>query len=143
MAVAIEEVENGASVRATAKKYHMSTSMLRKRVLASKGLVTLRRQGPKLRLPTETEQKLASCVRRMAELGFGPTLEEFGEIVSEYLSANELTHLFKDKPPGYDWAKSFLERQNLSLKISGLMQLTRKLFMESIHCWRQRSINLE
>lgn len=124
--VAIEEVENGASVRSTAKKYHMSTSMLRRRVLANSGLITLKKQGPKLIFSVETEQKLASCVKRMAELGFGPTMEEFREIVHDYLCANEITHLFKDKPPGYDWTKSFMDRHRLTLKKHGLMQLARK-----------------
>lgn len=99
--VAIQEVENGASVRSSAMKCHMSTSMPSKRVLVSKGLITLTKQDPKLRLPADTEQKLVACVRRMAELGFGPALEEFGEIVND-LCANELIHHFRDKPPGYD-----------------------------------------
>lgn len=124
--VAIEEVENGASVRSTANKYHMSTSMLRKRVLAHCGLISLKKQGPKFRLPKETEQKLAALLTRMAELGFGPTLEEFREIVNDYLEANDLLYLFKGKVPGYDWAKSFLERYRLCLKKGGLMQLARK-----------------
>lgn len=51
--VAIQEVENGASVRPTAHIYYMFTSMLRKRVLGSKGLITQIQQDLKLRLPAE------------------------------------------------------------------------------------------
>lgn len=63
----------------------------------------------------------------MTELGFGPTLNEIIEIiVGDYLMTSELTHLFHGKIPSYDWAKSFMERHKLSLKMSGLMQIARK-----------------
>lgn len=44
---AIEEVKHGSTVYKTAKKYHMSISMLRKRVMASKGQITMKKQGRK------------------------------------------------------------------------------------------------
>ena len=37
---AIDEVSRGAKVQPTAKKYHMSVSTLRRRVMESKGLIT-------------------------------------------------------------------------------------------------------
>ena len=40
----IEELCNGKPVYKTAKKYHMSTSMLRKRVMESNGLFTRKKQ---------------------------------------------------------------------------------------------------
>ncbi|KAL7638515.1 UNVERIFIED_CONTAM: hypothetical protein RMT77_011085 [Armadillidium vulgare] len=58
IAVAIEEVNNGASVKSTAIKYIMSTSMLRMRVQVSKGIITLQKQGVKCRIPHEKEVKL-------------------------------------------------------------------------------------
>lgn len=122
IAVAIEEVENGTSVRSTAKKYCLSTSMLRKRVQANRGLVTLKKQGCKLRLPIETEEEFAAGVRQMAEWGFRPNLKEFMERAYKYFCEKGLTHLFNGKQPGYCWAKSFLERHNLG----GLIQLGRK-----------------
>ncbi|KAK3858093.1 hypothetical protein Pcinc_035690 [Petrolisthes cinctipes] len=96
--VAIEEVNSGASVRSTAKKYHMSASMLRQRCLHNKGVTELKSRGRKTLLSMHVENKLASYVKRMAELGFGPTKAEFQEIVYDYLEANELGHLFKEKP---------------------------------------------
>ena len=42
--VAIEEVRSGKTVYKTAKKYHMSISMLRNRVLESNGKVKLTKQ---------------------------------------------------------------------------------------------------
>lgn len=124
--VAIEEVKNGASVRSTAKKYHISVSMLRKRCLQSQGLVQLGERGRKPRLSAATEEKLATCIRQMAGLGFGPTLEELKVIVFYYLEANELGHVFDDKKPGDDWANNFMRRHKLSLKKAGLMQIARK-----------------
>lgn len=123
---AVQEVADGASVRSTAKKYHMSTFMLRQRSQQSRGLITLKKQGAKPRLTLEMEEKIARYIKRMAELGFGPTLNEMIDIVGDYLSANELTPLFHGKKPGYDWAKNFMERHKLSLKKSGLMQIARK-----------------
>ena len=41
---AISEVEGGATVYKTAKKYHMSISMLRRRVMESKGLFSRKKQ---------------------------------------------------------------------------------------------------
>ena len=40
----IEELRNGKPVYKTAKKYRMSTSMLRKRVMESNGLFTRKKQ---------------------------------------------------------------------------------------------------
>ncbi|KAG0729343.1 hypothetical protein GWK47_030577 [Chionoecetes opilio] len=124
--VAIEEVNAGASVRSTAKKYHISTSMLRKRCLHNKGLLEMKSRGRKTILSMHLEQKLASYIKRMAELCFGSTKQELQAIVLEYLEANELGHLFNDKPPGDDWIINFMGRHRLSLKKAGLMQIARK-----------------
>ena len=40
----------------------------------------------------------------MAELEFGPTMDELKGIVFDYLEAKELEHAFNNKPPGDDWA---------------------------------------
>lgn len=48
VAAAIQEVADGATERSTAKKYHMSTFMLRQRYLQSQGLIALKKQGSNL-----------------------------------------------------------------------------------------------
>ena len=126
ISVAINEVEAGASLRSTAKKYHMSYFMLRQRCLNRKGLVELGKQGRKQRVPHETELKLATYIRRMADLGFGPTKGELVEIVHDYLEANNLSYLFNYKRPGDDWTSNFMKRHRLTLKKAGLMQIARK-----------------
>ena len=62
----------------------------------------------------------------MEQMGFGPTLNEMQEIVKEYVVKNNITTLWKDDRPGYDWATLFMKRQRLSLKKLGLMQVARK-----------------
>ena len=62
----------------------------------------------------------------MVQLGFGPTLNKMIEIVQDYVLANNITTQWIDDRPGYDWAKSLMARQKLSLKKSGLMQVARK-----------------
>lgn len=124
--VAIEEVEAGASVRSTPKKHHMSVSMLRKRVLHSRGVIPLNKQGRTQRIPLETEEKLATYIRRMAGICFGPTKQELVGIVSDYLEANELSHHFDGKAPCPDRVQYFMKRHRLSLKKAGLMQVARK-----------------
>ncbi|KAK4321747.1 hypothetical protein Pmani_007485 [Petrolisthes manimaculis] len=64
--VAIEEVNAGASVRSTAKKYHMSTSMLRQRSLHNIGVIELKSRGHKTLFPMHVENKLASYVMRLS-----------------------------------------------------------------------------
>ena len=44
IATAVEEVKNGATVYKTAKKYHMSISMLRNRVLEANGKFERKKQ---------------------------------------------------------------------------------------------------
>ncbi|KAG0716222.1 hypothetical protein GWK47_010228 [Chionoecetes opilio] len=100
--------------------------MLRKRCLHNKGLFEMKSRGRKTILPMHLQQKLASYIKRMAELGFGPTKQELQAIVFDYLEANELGHLFNDKPPGDDWIINFMGRHRLSLKKAGLMQIARK-----------------
>lgn len=69
IAAAIEEVKHGGTVYKTAKKYHMSISMLRKRVLEEKGEFTRKKQGRKTDLTPAIEEHLADCIKRMSELG--------------------------------------------------------------------------
>ena len=83
-------------------------------------------QGKKTQLPADLELKIADAVRRMEKMGLGPTLLEFREIVRDYLLANGIQTVFKDSLPGYEWAKSFMHRHNMTLKTGGMMQLARK-----------------
>ena len=83
-------------------------------------------RGQKPMLSADIKNNLGICIRKMEQLGFGPTLNEMIEIVQDYVLGNNITTQWRDDRPGYDWAKSFMARQKLSLKKSGLMQLARK-----------------
>ena len=84
------------------------------------------KQGRKTVFPLETEKKIAKAVQKMAELGFGPTLQELRFIVQDFVNVNDIASQFADGMPGYDWTVKFMDRHNLTLKKSGLMQLARK-----------------
>ena len=71
ISTAVAEVQQAATVYKTAKKYHCSISMLRKRVLEANGNFTRKKQGRKKDIPPETEEALANCIRKMSELGMG------------------------------------------------------------------------
>ena len=44
IAMAVAEVEEGAKIKRTAEKYHMSTTLLRKRLMQHRGDITLKKQ---------------------------------------------------------------------------------------------------
>ena len=82
-----------------AQKYHMYVSMLRRHVLVNRGKMYLSKQSRKTALSPEVELKIANFIRRMDELGFGPTLREVFGLVQEYLTANSIPNRFKDSLP--------------------------------------------
>ena len=124
--MALSEMEAGASVRETAKKYNVSRTILNKRMEVKAGVAQLKARGRKPLLGQEIEDCLGVCIRKMEQLGFGPTLEEMRSIVHEYVVQNEIKTPWGDQLPGKDWCSGFMERQRLSLKKSGLMQIARK-----------------
>ena len=59
IATAVEEIQNGtSSIYRASKRYHMSISMLRRRVLEANGKLTRQKQGHKTDLPPEVEEEL-------------------------------------------------------------------------------------
>ena len=62
----------------------------------------------------------------MLELGFGPTIPEFQDLVGEYVTTNDLKTRYKGNRPGYDWTTDFLRWHRLNIKEGGQMQLARK-----------------
>ena len=124
--LALSEIEAGASIRATAAKYNVSRTILKKRIDVKAGTVFLQERGRKPVLSQAVEDCLGVCIRKMEQLGFGPTLEEMREIVRDYVVKNEIETLWGEELPGKEWCAYFMKRQRLSLKKSGLMQIARK-----------------
>ncbi|RUS72539.1 hypothetical protein EGW08_019706 [Elysia chlorotica] len=56
------------------------------------------------------EQKLVSCIKLMAEWGWGFTSEEIKDVVKDFVTTKKIETKFKDCRPGYDWLKNFLKR---------------------------------
>lgn len=123
---AISDVQGGASIRETARKYSISNSYLRKRLIASLNNVITTVQGRHPVLGDEHEAHIEQCLKRMEAMGLGPTLSSFQEIVREYIIANSIKTAFPDSRPGYDWASAFLRRHNLTLKKTSMMQIARR-----------------
>lgn len=77
-------------------------------------------------LPKDLENTFADLLKKMEQMGMGPSVAEFIDIVHDYLVANEIVTKFTDNRPGHDWARNFLKRYNFTLKKGGQMQLARK-----------------
>ena len=118
---AVAEVQQGQSLNSVAIKYGVSRTLLKNRLKDQ-----VKKQGRKTVFPMHEEEKMASAVKKMAEAGFGPTIQELQSIVKDYVEENDIATPFKDGLPGYDWTVGFMKRHNLSLKRGGLMQLARK-----------------
>ena len=123
---AIEEIEGGQSINKTAQKYGISRTLIKSRMKENAGLRTRMKQGRKTVFPVETEKKIATAVKKMAELGFWPTLQELRFIVQDFVNVNDIATPFTDGMPEYEWTVKFMDRRNLGLKKGGLMQLARK-----------------
>lgn len=123
---ALDEVRRGAAIKTTAKKYFMSPTMLTQRLKKAETNLPVGKQGRGTWLSSEIENKLAMYLRRMSEMGMGPTKGEVIAIVSEYLIANEMNVPFTDSAPGKDWAFKFMQRHSLVLKKAITMQIARK-----------------
>ena len=123
---AIEEIECGQSINKTAQKYGISRTLIKSRMKENAGIRIRMKKDRKTVFPIETEKKIATAVKKMTELGFGPTLQELRFIVQDFMNVNDLATPFTDGMPGYEWTVKFMDRHNLALKKEGLMQLSRK-----------------
>ena len=77
-------------------------------------------------MPKDLENKFADLLKKMEQMGMGPSVAEFINIVHDYLVAYEIVTKFTDNRPGHDWARNFLKHYNFTLKKGGRMQLARK-----------------
>lgn len=80
-------------------------------------------QGGRCALSKELENTLVDLQKKMEQMGMGPSVIEFIEIVHDYLVSSEVVTKFTDNRPGRHWARNFLQRYNYTLKKGGQMQL--------------------
>ena len=55
------------------------------------------------------ENHLADCIKKMSEIGLGPTLTELCEIVQDYVQLKQLKTRFVNDYPCYNWTISCLK----------------------------------
>ena len=105
------------------KTYGMSEHMLRdKQKKLSQGKSLDPEGGRKPALNVEIEAKLSQCIAVLCNLGFSATREEILNLVRDYLDGNHIhISVFKYNRPGYDWFKSFMGRNHLSLKKANMI----------------------
>ena len=139
---AIEEIEGGQSINKTAQKYGISRTLIKSRMKENAGIRIRMKKDRKTVFPIETEKKIATAVKKMTELGFGPTLQELRFIVQDFMNVNDLATPFTDGMPGYEWTVKFMDRHNLALKKKALcnflekaLLLTPLLSMAFMNCW--------
>ena len=99
---AIQEIGGGESINMTTQKYGISRTLIKSRMKENAGLRTRMKQGRKIVFPVETEKKIAAAVKKKAELGFGPTLQELRFIVQDFVNVNGIATPFTDGMPGYE-----------------------------------------
>ena len=61
-------------------------------------------------LPVDVEEEVASCLKVLAEWGFGITTSELSYIIADFCNQTKLKTPFKDNIPGVDWFRGFKKR---------------------------------
>lgn len=121
---ALREISNKSmSISKASKKYNIDRSFLSRR-LHGKGT---NKRGRKTDIEQQEEEKIAVCLKKLAQWGFGLTSEEVLDVVQEHISKNGLkTPQFIGGRPGYDWLKNFMKRHGMSLKKPELLEVSRR-----------------
>ena len=125
MSQALLEINAGMSIRSAAVKYGMSEGILRHRMkmrLAGKSVPP----GRPTTLSGLEETQLATCIGTMCRLRFSPTRCQIGLLVQDYVQSHNIKTPFKNDLPGKDWLRSFMNRNNLSLKKANMISSARK-----------------
>lgn len=114
--------EKRLSISKAVKEYNIDRSLLSRR-LHGKGI---KKRGRKTEFQSHEEEKLATCLRKLSQWGFGLMKEEVLNVVQEYIKKNDIKTKFHDGQLGKDWLDNFMKRQNLSLKKPEQLQSIRR-----------------
>ena len=89
-------------------------------------------QGCKSVFNQKENDDLKDCIELMAELGFLLTLKDVGDLVESHVSHTDherakkiLKHKGRIGYPGPDWARKFMDNNNLSLKEATKLSVAR------------------
>lgn len=108
MTAAVASVEDGMGLRQAARQYDLPVETLRRRVT---GAVSMNcKPGPATVLSAEDEEKLASYIVKMSEMGFGLTREDVQVKAFRLVELSGRQHPFRNGMAGRAWLDGFLQR---------------------------------
>lgn len=123
---AIEEVKRGAAtLYGAARKHGIPKSTLHDHIFGKTGLKS-QSLGRAFALQIEQERELADGLKTLERWGFGLSRKEVIDLVSKFVSQNDIKTPFKNNIPGSDWFTSFKKRHNLSIKVPQAVEFSRK-----------------
>lgn len=108
VALAMEEVSNGSTVYAAAKKYKIPRTSLFFKTTGKNQFG--KKSGPPTVLSMEEEISLKDWIISMAANGFPVTKDQLLESVQLFLNQHKRKTKFKDNLPGRKWYKGFMTR---------------------------------
>lgn len=120
---ALEAIRNGScGYLKAAKQFGVPKSTLERRFKEKNKYATghFKTLGSrKLTFPIELEQQLVDYVKNMEGMLFGLTTRSLRSLAYQLATKNHLAHHFNDtqKMAGWDWLRSFLKRNKLSLRL--------------------------
>lgn len=113
---ALEDIKQGAPIKATAEKYSIPRATLQFRLKAN---LTKTRPGPHTYLTQNEESLLETWLIECAKKGFPQRKSDIFSAVQTFLKSSQRKHPFVDDTPGRRWYKSFLSRHpQLTLRTS-------------------------
>ena len=109
MAAAVDGVQKGGKgLREKARLYNLPVESLRRRVTGSVELNC--RPGPSTVLTEEEEERLATYLIHMSEMGYGISREGVMGIAYTIVENSKCSHLFREGSAGRAWFKGFMRR---------------------------------
>lgn len=132
---AVQEINEGAKIRETARKYGIPHSKLINKIKLRSPIV--RKMGPPSILTPHEEELLCRWINAMAKKGFPINKQNLMHTVHDIVSKDNRPTVFKDNLPGRTWFESFLKRHpNISQRHSENIDLARSRVTEAdIRTW--------
>lgn len=108
---ALEDIQNGASISESARKFGIPRSTLSEK--RSGRLPIEYRMGPPTVLTTEEESLLAKWIFHVGQAGFPVSKDQLLDSVQMLLNESKRETIFTDNRPGRKWYEAFTRRHPL------------------------------
>lgn len=148
--LAMAEIENGASIMSTAKKYKIPRTTLNGKI-SGQYPVSIRK-GPETVLTSEEECHLENWLLHIADAGFPATKTQLLDSVQHLVQTLNRKTPFVDGRPGRHWYEAFLKRhpqiamrvsQNLTKARSSVTEGSIRGWFYTVNQYLERSNNLD